>query len=138
MTIPTFALVTDVNADGFTPGKVTFQNGVTCVDCGNGTSSPILDSPVTLDLTGISASSFTPLDGVLFAIDVGICSGTGTCGSSGNPVAATGWIDVSVPAPAIGHGLPVLLAVGGLLFGAFAWERSKKRSALETGMPQAA
>jgi hypothetical protein len=33
-----------------------------------------------------------------------------------------------VPAPLIGHGLLVLLAVGGILFGARLWERSKKRS----------
>ena len=31
------------------------------------------------------------------------------------------------PAPAIGQGLPVVLAVGGLLFGVWAWDRSKKR-----------
>jgi len=33
----------------------------------------------------------------------------------------------AVPAPLIGHGLPVLLAVGGLLFGAKLWERGKGR-----------
>jgi hypothetical protein len=42
-----------------------------------------------------------------------------------------------VPAPLIGRGLPVLLAVGGMLFGARLWERSKKRS-LGTGVPHAA
>jgi hypothetical protein len=35
-----------------------------------------------------------------------------------------------VPAPPIGHGLPVLLAVGGLLFGFRLWDRSKKRRSL--------
>lgn len=34
------------------------------------------------------------------------------------------------PAPPIGQGLPVLLAVGGLLFGARLWGRSKKHRAL--------
>ena len=33
----------------------------------------------------------------------------------------------AVPAPLIGHGLPVLLAVGGLLFGAKLLERGKRR-----------
>jgi hypothetical protein len=33
-----------------------------------------------------------------------------------------------VPAPLIGRGLPVLLALGGLLFGAELLERSKRRS----------
>lgn len=36
---------------------------------------------------------------------------------------------VSVPAPSIGHGLPALLAVGGMLFGAGFWGRGK------TGLP---
>jgi hypothetical protein len=34
------------------------------------------------------------------------------------------------PAPPIGKGLPVILAVGGLLFGVKLWERSKKRRLL--------
>jgi len=44
----------------------------------------------------------------------------------------------AVPAPLIGHGLPVLLAVGGLLFGARRWARSKRRRSLGTAMPHAA
>lgn len=35
---------------------------------------------------------------------------------------------VGAPAPPIGHGLPVLLAIGGMLFGAKLWERRKKSS----------
>jgi hypothetical protein len=47
---------------------------------------------------------------------------------------------VAVPAPLIGHGLPVLLAVGGILFGARLLERSNKRSPLgtATAIPDAA
>jgi hypothetical protein len=37
-----------------------------------------------------------------------------------------------VPAPLIGHGLPVILAVGGILFSAKLFERSKKRRSLGT------
>jgi hypothetical protein len=35
-------------------------------------------------------------------------------------------LDATVPAPLIGHGLPALLAVGGLLIGAKLFERSKR------------
>jgi len=37
---------------------------------------------------------------------------------------------VMVPAPPIGQGLPAVIAVGGLLFGAWTWNRSKKRRLL--------
>jgi len=43
-----------------------------------------------------------------------------------------------VPAPLIGHGLSVVLAVGGMLFGAKLLERSKKRRSLGTTIPHAA
>jgi hypothetical protein len=42
-----------------------------------------------------------------------------------------------VPAPLIGHGFPVVLAVGGLLFGAKLWERSKSRRSFGTAIPRA-
>jgi len=35
-----------------------------------------------------------------------------------------------VPAPPIGQGLPAVIAIGGLLFGVWAWDRSKKRRSL--------
>lgn len=44
----------------------------------------------------------------------------------------------ATPAPVIGHGLPVLLAVGGILFGAKLLEPSKKRGSLGTAAPHAA
>jgi hypothetical protein len=44
----------------------------------------------------------------------------------------------AVPAPVIGHGLPAVLAVGGLLFGAKLWERSKRRRSFGTAIPRAA
>jgi hypothetical protein len=43
-----------------------------------------------------------------------------------------------VPAPLIGHGLPVVLAVGGALLGAKLSERSKKRRVLGHAIPPAA
>jgi hypothetical protein len=43
-----------------------------------------------------------------------------------------------VPAPAIGHGLPVVLAVGGVLFGAKLLGRSRKSRSFGTAIPHAA
>jgi hypothetical protein len=43
-----------------------------------------------------------------------------------------------VPAPLIGSGFPVLLAVGGVLFGAKLLERGKKPGSLRTALPHAA
>jgi hypothetical protein len=44
----------------------------------------------------------------------------------------------AVPAPAIGHGLPVVLAIGGLLFGAKLLERSRKHRSFGAAIPHAA
>ncbi len=43
----------------------------------------------------------------------------------------------AVPAPTIGQGLPVVLGVGGLLFGIWAWDRSKKRRLPDAAIAQA-
>jgi hypothetical protein len=43
----------------------------------------------------------------------------------------------AVPAPMIGHGLLGVLAVGGILFGAKLWERSRRRPSPGTVMPHA-
>jgi len=68
--------------------------------------------------TGITPDSFLASTGMqggeLFALDV--------IGTNGK----TGLVDVSVPAPVIGHGLLVLLAVGGVLFGGKLLENRKK------------
>jgi len=42
------------------------------------------------------------------------------------------------PAPAIGHGLPGVLAIGGLLLGFKLWERGRKRRSLGTALAHAA
>jgi hypothetical protein len=44
----------------------------------------------------------------------------------------------AVPAPIIGHGFPVVLAFGGVLFGAKLLERSRKRRLFGTAIPHAA
>jgi hypothetical protein len=47
-------------------------------------------------------------------------------------------LSVPVPAPLIGSGLPAVLAIGGLLFGARLWETGKKRRSIGTRIPHAA
>jgi hypothetical protein len=44
----------------------------------------------------------------------------------------------AVPAPLVGHGLPLVLAVGGVLFGAKLRERRRKRRSFGTAIPHAA
>jgi hypothetical protein len=68
-------------------------------------------------------------------------SGTQHAGYSGNgtQVAIDNLtITQVVPAPVIGRGLPVILAVGGVLFGAKLLERSKKHRSPGTAPPPAA
>jgi hypothetical protein len=55
-----------------------------------------------------------------------------------NGSAGVTFTPVTVPAPPIGRGLPVLLAVGGILFGAKILERSKKRRSLGAAIPHVA
>jgi hypothetical protein len=97
-------------------GSGTWQYAVGCPTCGGGVSAPTLDSPITFDIsaTGLSTASFVKNgNGLLFAADI--------AGANGN----TGVVG-AVPAPVIGHGLLVLLAVGGVLFGGRLLESLKK------------
>ena len=57
--------------------------------------------------------------------------------SGDDELSGVGTAGVAVPAPLIGRGLPVLLAVGGILFGAKLLERSKTRRSLRTAVPHA-
>jgi hypothetical protein len=81
----------------------------------------------TISASGLTQNSFNFLLGgnpaAVFAADV--------LSPNGN----TGVIDfglAAVPAPLIGHGLLVMLAVGGVLFGGKLLERSKQRGSLKT------
>jgi hypothetical protein len=58
--------------------------------------------------------------------------------NAGNGLVTINQISVTVPAPLIGRGLPVLLAVGGILFGTNLSERSRKRSSRATAIPHTA
>jgi hypothetical protein len=86
--------------------------------------SPNTDGPATftVDLTGVTSS--TTISSVQFSFGTGpdtFLPGT-----------------MATPAPPIGRGLPVLMAVGGLLFGARLWERGKKRFLAGAAGPQPA
>jgi hypothetical protein len=108
-------------------GTGNWQYGILCTTgCGNGTSPPQNSGPLNFDVTvagGITPSSFIQNgNNLFFASDVGTgCNGT-ACTSTGDVGAPTA---VPVPAPAIGHGLLVLLAIGGVLFGGKLSEISK-------------
>jgi hypothetical protein len=106
-------------------GTGNWQYSIDCTGCGNGTSPPQLSGPLNFDVTvagGIAPSSFIQNgSGLFFATDIGTgcnpsCSATGDVGA---PTAV-------VPAPLIGHGLFVLLAVGGVLLGGKLLETWKK------------
>jgi hypothetical protein len=85
----------------------------------------------------------TPDGNPLSVATVGPASGATTIGPDITG-AGTGLITglapypLAVPAPAIGHGLPVVLAVGGVLFGAKLLERSRKRRLFGAAIPHAA
>jgi hypothetical protein len=95
----------------------------TASDC-NGGSAPTMNS-LTFTVTNATLAQLetpTALTGTnIFVADI-LCGPTVT-GCAGQ----TGPVDVSVPAPLIGHGLLVLLAIGGVLFGSRLVETLKNR-----------
>lgn len=95
-------------------GNTTFNSG----NCQDYSSA---DATCTFDLTG---DNF---------LEVGLSEVMGIGGAESDALITA----VSVPAPIIGQGLPVALAIGSLLFGARLWERSKKRRSPESAMPHA-
>jgi hypothetical protein len=99
------------------------------------------DFTIVLTATGLTAADLDFLDtagNFYAAVHLQNCgpNGNGTCqpGQTGNNSLVVG----AVPAPPIGHGLPVGLAVGGLLLGFKLWERGQKRRSPGTAIPQAA
>jgi hypothetical protein len=107
------------NADG--TGNFTF--GIACTSCGGGLSDGF-STPIDFTVANATIADLTAPNnlGNIFVADIG---------NSLN--GATGPIDASgpgraVPAPVLGHGLLVLLAVGGVLFGGKILENLKKRN----------
>lgn len=77
----------------------------------------------------------------IYSVDLATAALTADVNYSGHGLVdanGSAFINEAVPAPPIGHGLPAALAIGGLLFGAKLWERSKRRGSLGTAMPHAA
>ncbi len=96
---------TGVNSDIFDNFSSSFE--------GYDLKTPI--GPIISDMTGNSPPlSFPTSDGNFIL--------------SGLPATATFTATVAVPEPAIGHGLPVALAVGGMLLGARLLERRRYRA----------
>jgi hypothetical protein len=81
--------------------------------------SPTVDQSVLSDFIGVGSLTATMMYNNVSQFPVDLTF-TNTVTYTYTPVAA-------VPAPSIGRGLPVLLAVGGLLFGAKLLERGKRR-----------
>lgn len=103
-------------------GTGDFEYSESCTSCGSGGSNPNPGPNVfDVQLTGITPSSFIQQStgGQFFAVDIL----SGTTGKTG-PVDASAFS--AVPAPVIGHGLVVVLAVGGVFFGGRLLERLNK------------
>jgi hypothetical protein len=98
-------------------------------DLGTGGGGPY--STVTFTLTAATGYSWTDAADVLTPT-----TGYGAAYSHGFEVTtAAQYAGYAVPAPLIGHGLPGILAVAGVLFGAGLMERGKKRGSF--GVPRA-
>ena len=129
----------------FVLGSTTPVGGVysiSCLTCGGGTSNTTpgpLDFHVSVASGTLSPGSFTQDNGNFFSADIGAgCIGPGAhnsfmCANTGVVTAP-----IAAPAPSIGHGLSVILAVGGILFGAKLLELSKRHRSLRTAVPEAA
>jgi len=94
----------------FSSNGVTNPNGVATTACPNYAN----DVTCTFDFA-------TPLS----VVGVYELTGIGNAASDSLVTAVS-----IVPAPPIGQGLPAVIAIGGLLFGVWAWDRSKKRRLL--------
>ena len=126
-----------------TPGEVTidYSAGQTSFDLLWGTVDTSPDTYNELmfvtgagqSVTGADLSTFVPLttavDDVVVEISGLTSFKTLTAKDEASPAFEFDPL-VAVPAPVIGQGLPVALAVGGLLFGVWASDRRKKRRTL--------
>jgi hypothetical protein len=102
-------------------GDYTGNSSVT-----DGHFSPYIDGTGTFVIADASITTSTTITGVNF--DFGTKPDTTLAGS----VCTPGTANCAVPAPLIGHGLLVLLAVGGVLFGGKLFESLKMRRSLAT------
>jgi hypothetical protein len=117
---PTVTLASTTPGTIHADGSGDWQYGVGCASC-NGTSPPTVANPLDFDIStaGLTPASFVTNGSNLFAVDIGIPNGSGGFNTG---------VGTVVPAPIIGHGLLVLLAVGGVLFGGKFLEKIKARN----------
>jgi hypothetical protein len=105
-------------------GTGTFGFGINCVTAANcnGGSTPVFTGlTFTVNAATIAELTVPNSDGNIFVADI-------LCGATGCPAGSqTGPVDVSIPAPVIGHGFLVLLAIGGVLGGSKLLESLKNR-----------
>jgi hypothetical protein len=115
------SLATNVMFDGFG----TFDSAVRCTNVTAGNiCNPNGQSPSNDLIFTIDATSGQALTGTFIGLDVAQASNTSNTGFASGTLA--------VPAPVIGHGLFVLLAVGGVLFGGKLFESLNMRRSLAT------
>jgi hypothetical protein len=96
-----------------------------------------LDGALNLGTVPVGGTSLIETPGVAQLINAELVTASGNNFPS-NITVETESDQVTVPAPLIGHGLPVLLAVGGILFGAKLLERGKRRRSPGGAIPHAA
>jgi len=114
-------------------GSLSFGN-LSAHDTANGIAAPssfglfAFAIPSTLDSTGVQLDTTATVGSFIATYG---CGGTGTGVCTGNDVFQTVNTNIGlvVPAPIIGHGLFVLLAVGGVLVGGKLLEGFKKHRA---------
>jgi len=130
-------------------GSLYFADGGSLYTLNTSTGAATLIGPVGAGLTALlqengtlygASEAFAPS---LSVDTVDPATGAATIGpdiTGAGVTFVTGFAPIlsAVPAPAIGHGLPVVLAVGGVLFGAKLLERSRKRRLFGAAIPLAA
>lgn len=116
----------------------TMAGNLTWAGIKDGTSSPQFDDNTLLNVTSVTGTNVAfrhdIFVGLQAPIDFTVNFGdnktlTNLAAGSTSDTATFSSGEVVVPAPPIGHGLPVALAVGGLLFGAGLLQRNKKGGA---------
>jgi hypothetical protein len=124
---------TAIQADAFGPYSATLSAfaGATLLGSLTVSSNNTGAEDGTAPFAGIS-------DSVAEITSIVITANAGGLANNGFAIDSLSLQTVAVPAPVIGGGLPAILGVGGILFGARLLEGSKKRRSLGTAIPDAA
>jgi hypothetical protein len=130
-----------INYNGFTPAPATTPGqSFEFIDIFNSMGTEVFsDDFLPNTQTSVTLPAGTLMPGMAYTLSVDYSDriqGTSTTGTNilYDYDTAVQFTTAAVPAPVIGRGLPVLLAVGGILWGAKLSERSKKRRSLATAI----